>query len=59
MGINQSVSTITQVPGSLIAGFIFEYAGIVPSFFLGAILLIVAFGLSIRVHYQVKTAIPL
>jgi len=49
LGAAQSVSSIARVPGPLIGGFVFEFAGLVAPFFLSAALLMVAFGLGCRV----------
>jgi multidrug resistance protein len=49
MGITQSVSSIARVPGPLIAGIVFEYAGVLAPFLLSAVLLMIAtiFGMRI------------
>ncbi len=49
LGVTQSVSTIARVPGPLVGGFVFEFAGLAAPFFLGASLLVGAFGLGCRV----------
>lgn len=49
LGVTQSVSTIARVPGPLVGGFVFEFAGLAAPFFLGATLLVGAFGLGCRV----------
>ena len=55
LGVTQSVSTIARVPGPLVGGFVFEFAGLAAPFFLGASLLVGAFGLGCRVF---QTCIP-
>jgi DHA1 family tetracycline resistance protein-like MFS transporter len=54
LGVTHSVSSIARVPGPLIGGFVSEFAGLVAPFFLSAILLVIAFVLAIRVHFQVR-----
>lgn len=49
LGVTQSVSTIAMVPGPLIGGFVFEFAGLAAPFFLSTAMLMVAFGLGVRV----------
>ncbi len=49
LGVTQSVSTIALVPGPIIGGFVFEFAGLAAPFFLSAALLMVAFGLGVRI----------
>ncbi len=49
MGVTQSVSSIARVPGPLIGGVVWDFAGLVAPFFLSATLLLVAFGLGVRV----------
>ena len=49
LGVAQSMSSIARVPGPLIGGFVFEFAGLTAPFFLSATLLMVAFGLGCRV----------
>ncbi len=49
LGITQSVSSIARVPGPLIGGVVFEFAGLAAPFFLSATLLMAAFGLGCRV----------
>jgi len=49
LGVTQSVSTIAMVPGPLIGGFVWDFAGRVAPFFLSATLLMIAFGLGVRV----------
>jgi len=49
LGTAQSVSSIARVPGPLMGGFVYEFAGLAAPFFLSAALLAFAFGLSCRV----------
>lgn len=49
LGVAQSMSSIARVPGPLIGGFVFEFAGLVAPFLLSAALLMAAFGLGCRV----------
>ncbi len=49
LGFAQSVGSIARVPGPLIGGFVFQFAGLAAPFFLSATMLIAAFGLSCRV----------
>lgn len=49
LGAAQSVSSIARVPGPLIGGFVYEFAGLAAPFFLSAAFLVFAFGLSCRV----------
>jgi len=57
LGVSQSVSSIARVPGPLIAGLVFEYAGLATPFFVSAILLIVAFGLGCKVLHACARSI--
>jgi len=54
LGVVDSVSSIARVPGPLVGGLAFEFAGIVAPFFLNAALLLVALFLGVKVHSQVK-----
>lgn len=49
LGIAQSVGSIARVPGPLIGGFVFQFAGLAAPFFLSATMLMVAFGVSCRI----------
>ena len=49
LGMIQSVSSIARIIGPLIAGFIFEFAGLAIPFFLGATLMMIAFCLGVKV----------
>ncbi len=49
LGVAQSMASIARVPGPLIGGLVFEFAGLVAPFFLSATLLMVAFVLGCRV----------
>ncbi len=49
LGVTQSISGIARVPGPLIGGAIFEYAGTFAPFLLSALLLIVATAFSVRI----------
>jgi len=52
MGATQSVSSIARVPGPLIAGVVFELAGVLAPFLLSAVLLMVATLFGIRIARQ-------
>ena len=58
LGVADSVSSIARVPGPLVGGLAFEFAGIVAPFFLNAALLLVALFLGVKVHFQVKPKLP-
>ncbi len=49
LGTAQSASSIARVPGPLLGGFVYEFAGVSSPFFLSGTLLIAAFGMSCRV----------
>jgi MFS family permease len=49
LGIIQSVSSIARVPGPLIGGLVYEFAGIAAPFFLSAFLLMLATVLGIKI----------
>ncbi|MCZ2809669.1 MAG: MFS transporter [Candidatus Bathyarchaeota archaeon] len=49
LGLANSVASIANVPGPLIGGSLFEFAGLATPFFASAAMLIVAFGLGCRV----------
>jgi predicted MFS family arabinose efflux permease len=49
LGVTNSVASIATVPGPLIGGSLFEFAGLATPFFASAAMLIVAFGLGCRV----------
>jgi DHA1 family tetracycline resistance protein-like MFS transporter len=49
LGVAQSVGSIARVPGPLIGGFIAEFAGLNIAFFISAALLMIAFGLGVKV----------
>jgi MFS family permease len=48
LGVTNSVASIATVPGPLIGGFLFEFAGLASPFFTSAAMLMVAFGLGCR-----------
>jgi len=52
MGVTQSVSSIARVPGPLVAGAVFEYAGVLAPFLLSAVLLMVATLFGFRIAHQ-------
>jgi len=52
LGVTQSASSIARVPGPLIGGSVFEFAGVAAPFFLGVAMLVVAFGLAVKVLMQ-------
>ena len=51
LGVANSVASIATVPGPLIGGSLFEFAGIAAPYFASASMLIVAFGLGCRVFH--------
>jgi DHA1 family tetracycline resistance protein-like MFS transporter len=50
LGVTNGVASIARVPGPLIAGFLFEFAGSASPFFASAALLMVAFGFGLKVR---------
>ena len=52
LGVTQAASSIARVPGPLIGGSVFEFAGVAAPFFLGVAMLVVAFGLAVKVLMQ-------
>jgi len=50
LGVTNGVASIARVPGPLIAGFLFEFAGSAAPFFASAAMLMVAFGFGFRVR---------
>jgi DHA1 family tetracycline resistance protein-like MFS transporter len=50
LGVTDGVASIARVPGPLIAGFLFEFAGSASPFFASAVMLMVAFGFGFRVR---------
>ena len=54
LGITQSVSSVARIFGPLIGGFAFDFTGIASPFFLNAILMLAALGLSIKVIQNKK-----
>jgi len=51
LGVANSVASMATVPGPLIGGSLFEFAGLATPFFASAAMLIVAFGLGCRVFH--------
>jgi len=51
LGVANSVASIATIPGPLLGGSLFEFAGITAPFFVSAAMLIVAFGLGCRVFH--------
>jgi len=51
LGVTNSVASIATVPGPLVGGSLFEFAGLAAPFFTSAAILIVAFGLGCRVFH--------
>jgi predicted MFS family arabinose efflux permease len=52
LGVTQSISSIARIPGPLIGGFVFEYAGIGAPFFLSAFMLAIATILGLRINLK-------
>jgi multidrug resistance protein len=52
LGVTQSVSSIARIPGPLIGGFVFEFAGIGAPFFLSAFILAIATILGVRINLK-------
>ncbi len=50
LGVTNGVASIARVPGPLIGGYLFEFAGSAAPFFASAAMLIVAFGFGFRVR---------
>jgi DHA1 family tetracycline resistance protein-like MFS transporter len=50
LGVTNGVASIARVPGPLIGGYLFEFAGLAAPFFASAAMLIVAFGFGFRVR---------
>jgi len=50
LGVTTGVASIARVPGPLIAGYLFEFAGSAAPFFASAAMLMVAFGFGFRVR---------
>ena len=50
LGVTNGVASIARVPGPLIGGYLFEFAGLAAPFFASAGMLIVAFGFGFRVR---------
>ncbi|MDH5267047.1 MAG: MFS transporter [Candidatus Bathyarchaeota archaeon] len=50
LGVTSGVASIARVPGPLLAGFLFEFAGSAAPFFASAAMLMVAFGFGFRVR---------
>jgi DHA1 family tetracycline resistance protein-like MFS transporter len=50
LGVTSGVASIARVPGPLLAGFLFEFAGTAAPFFASAAMLMVAFGFGFRVR---------
>jgi len=50
LGVTNGIASIARVPGPLIAGFLFEFAGSAAPFFASAAMLMVAFGFGFRVR---------
>lgn len=48
LGVTSGVASIARVPGPLIAGFLFDFAGSAAPFFASAAMLLVAFGFGFR-----------
>lgn len=49
LGVTNGVASIARVPGPLIAGFLFDFAGSAAPFFASAAILLVAFGFGFKV----------
>jgi MFS family permease len=52
LGVTQSVSSIARIPGPLIGGFVFEFAGLGAPFFVSAFMLAIATILGIRLNLK-------
>ena len=51
LGVAGSVSSIAQIPGPIIGGFLFEFAGQAAPFFASAAILFVAFVIALRIFF--------
>jgi Arabinose efflux permease len=54
LGVTNGVASIARVPGPLIGGYLFEFAGLAAPFFASAAMLIVAFGFGFRVRARIS-----
>jgi multidrug resistance protein len=54
LGLTQSVSNIARVPGPLVGGSVFEFAGLTAPFLLSGALLLVAFILGCRIFHACR-----
>lgn len=52
LGVTQSVSSIARIPGPLLGGFVFEFAGLGAPFFLSAFMLAIATILGVRINLK-------
>lgn len=52
MGVTQSVGSLARVPGPLVAGFLFEHAGLAMPFYVSAALMLLAFILTVRISIR-------
>jgi len=54
LGLTQSISNIARVPGPLVGGSVFEFAGLTAPFLLSGVLLLVAFVLGCRIFHACR-----
>jgi len=57
LGVTQSVSSVARIPGPLIGGFAFEFAGLVAPFIVSAGLLMVALFLGVKVQFEEESSL--
>ena len=55
LGVTQSISSMARVPGPVIGGFFYEFAGVRAPFFLSAALLLIATLLGLKVARSHKS----
>ncbi|HSQ53626.1 MAG TPA: MFS transporter, partial [Acidobacteriota bacterium] len=51
LGVAGSVSSIAQIPGPIIGGFLFEFAGQTAPFFASAAILFIAFIIAFKIFF--------
>ncbi|MFX1321043.1 MAG: MFS transporter [Promethearchaeota archaeon] len=57
LGVTQSVASFALIPGPLFAGFFYEYFGLSTPFYFSAILLLIAFLMSINLYLRLRKRI--
>jgi len=54
LGIAQSIASFALIPGPLFAGFFYDYFGLAAPFYFSAILLLIAFLMSINLYFRIR-----